>query len=52
MRATDALTNEHAVEGSRSLIGGIKLWNDLGFPIEGTIAADDDENATDEDGEG
>lgn len=51
-RATDALTNEHGIAGSRSLIGGIKLWSDLGFPIEGEIAAEDDETATDEDGEG
>jgi rhodanese-related sulfurtransferase len=41
-RATDALTNEHGVEGVRSLIGGVKLWDDLGLPVEGTVEVDDD----------
>lgn len=49
-RATDALSNEHDAEDSRSLIGGIKLWGDLGFPIEGTVA-EQDETSTEE-GEG
>ena len=49
-RAADALTNEHGVEGVRSLIGGITLWNDLGLPIEGEIAvADEEETEEDED---
>ncbi len=48
-RAADALTNEHGVEGVRSLIGGITLWNDLGLPIEGTIAADEEEETAEED---
>jgi rhodanese-related sulfurtransferase len=52
-RATDALRNEHDVEGVRSLIGGVKLWRDLGYPIEGTIAEEEDEeDETGEDGEG
>ena len=53
-RATDALTNQHGVEGVRSLIGGIKLWNDLGLPVEGTVEVDteDTEGDDDEDGEG
>ena len=51
-RATDALTNEHGTEGARSMVGGIKLWSDLGYEIEGTIAVEDDETTTDEDGEG
>jgi rhodanese-related sulfurtransferase len=42
-RATDALTNEHGVEGVRSLIGGAKLWDDLGLPFEGTVEVDEDE---------
>lgn len=50
-RATDALTNEHSVAGARSLVGGIKLWSDLGYEIEGAIAEEDDET-TSEDGEG
>ena len=48
-RAADALSNEHGVEGVRSLIGGITLWNDLGLPIEGTIAADEEEETAEED---
>jgi rhodanese-related sulfurtransferase len=42
-RAADALTNEHGVEGARSLIGGIKLWDDLGFPVEGSVEVDDED---------
>ena len=41
-RATDALTNEHGVEGVRSLVGGVKLWDDLDFPVEGTVEMDED----------
>jgi rhodanese-related sulfurtransferase len=41
-RATDALTNEHGAEGVRSLVGGVKLWNDLDFPVEGTVEVDED----------
>lgn len=51
-RAADALTNEHGEDGVRSMIGGIKLWSDLGYEIEGSVAPDDDETTTDEDGEG
>jgi rhodanese-related sulfurtransferase len=48
-RATDALTNEHGVERVRSLIGGAKLWDDLGLPFEGTVEVDEDEDEEDED---
>ena len=41
-RATDALANEHGVEGVRSLIGGVKLWDGLGLPVEGTVEVDED----------
>jgi rhodanese-related sulfurtransferase len=41
-RAADALTNEHGVEGVRSLIGGAKLWDDLGLPFEGTVEIDEE----------
>ena len=51
-RATDALLNEHGAKGVRSMVGGIKLWDDLGFPVEGIVASEDDETSTDEDGEG
>lgn len=47
-RAADALTNAHGVEGVRSLVGGITLWNDLGLPVEGTVAAEE-ETEEDED---
>lgn len=46
-RAADALSNERSADGVRSLIGGIALWSDLGYPIEGTVAPDDDEEARD-----
>jgi rhodanese-related sulfurtransferase len=42
-RATDALTNEHGVEGVRSLIGGARIWNDLGLPFEGTVELETDD---------
>ena len=51
-RAADALTNEHGVEGARSMIGGIKLWDDLGFPVEGTVEVDAEDVPDDEEGEG
>jgi rhodanese-related sulfurtransferase len=49
-RATDALRNEHGLDGARSMIGGVKLWTDLGYTIEGTIPAEEDET-TEEDEE-
>jgi rhodanese-related sulfurtransferase len=57
-RTVDALRNEHGFANAVSIIGGLKLWSDLGYPIEGELAAgaDDDEVAVggddDEDGEG
>ena len=51
-RAADALTNEHGIEGARSMIGGIKLWDDLGFPVEGTVEVDVEDDPDDEEGEG
>jgi rhodanese-related sulfurtransferase len=47
-RATDALTNEHGVEGARSLIGGLKLWDDLGLPVEGTVLPDEEDEDSEE----
>ena len=38
------------VEGVRSMIGGIKLWDDLGYPVEGTVEVDA-EDVADEDAE-
>lgn len=42
-RTADALGNEHGFANVASVIGGAKLWNDLGFPVEGeiVIATDD-----------
>jgi rhodanese-related sulfurtransferase len=51
-RAADALTNEHGEKGVRSMVGGIKLWSDLGYEIEGSVAPDEDDTTKDEDGEG
>jgi rhodanese-related sulfurtransferase len=48
-RAADALTNEHGVEGVRSLIGGAKIWHDLGLPFEGTVETDDETDEEDDD---
>jgi rhodanese-related sulfurtransferase len=48
-RATDALTNEHGVAGVRSLIGGAKLWDDLGLPFEGTVEIEEETDEEDED---
>ncbi len=51
-RATDALTNEHDFEGARSLIGGIKLWSELGLPVDGAVELDTEDGSADDDGEG
>jgi rhodanese-related sulfurtransferase len=37
-RTADALSNEHGFENVASIIGGAKLWSDLGYPVEGEIA--------------
>ncbi|MGH2957367.1 MAG: rhodanese-like domain-containing protein [Solirubrobacterales bacterium] len=44
-RTADALRNEHGFESAASVIGGLKLWNELGLPVEGEIlvGADDAE---------
>jgi rhodanese-related sulfurtransferase len=44
-RTADALRNEHGFENAVSVIGGLKLWNDLELPVEGEIlvGADDAE---------
>jgi rhodanese-related sulfurtransferase len=42
-RTADALANEHGFENVASVVGGIKLWHDLGYPIEGELAAGADE---------
>jgi rhodanese-related sulfurtransferase len=50
-RTADALHNEHGFTNVASIIGGSKLWSDLGYPIEGEIAIGDEEAETDLEGE-
>ncbi len=50
-RTADALRNEHNFENVASIIGGAKLWSDLGYPIEGEIAIGDEEAETQLEGE-
>jgi len=50
-RAADALTNEHGFRNAASIIGGSKLWSDLGYPVEGEIAIGDEEAETHLEGE-
>ena len=50
-RAADALQNEHHFKHVASIIGGSKLWNELGYPVEGEIAIGDEEAETHLEGE-
>jgi rhodanese-related sulfurtransferase len=50
-RTADALRNEHGFTNVASIIGGAKLWSDLGYPIEGEIAIGDEEAETHLEGE-
>jgi thiosulfate sulfurtransferase len=50
-RAADALRNEHGFANVASVIGGSKLWSDLGYPIEGEIAVGEEEAETHLEGE-
>ena len=50
-RAADALRNEHGYTNVASIIGGAKLWSDLGYPVEGEIAVGDEEAETHLEGE-
>jgi rhodanese-related sulfurtransferase len=50
-RTADALANEHGFENVASIIGGSKLWSDLGYPVEGEIAIGDEEAETHLEGE-
>jgi rhodanese-related sulfurtransferase len=43
-RTADALRNQHGFENVVSIVGGVKLWHDLGYPIEGELAAGADES--------
>ena len=50
-RTADALQNEHGFTNVASIIGGSKLWSDLGYPIEGEIAIGSEEAETHLEGE-
>jgi rhodanese-related sulfurtransferase len=50
-RTADALHNEHGFVNVASIIGGAKLWSELGYPIEGEITVGDEEAETDLEGE-
>lgn len=50
-RTADALQNEHGFTNVASIIGGAKLWSDLGYPIEGEIAIGTEEAETHLEGE-
>jgi rhodanese-related sulfurtransferase len=50
-RTADALGNEHGFTNVASVIGGSKLWSELGYPIEGEIAVGDEEAETHLEGE-
>ena len=50
-RVADTLRNEHGFTNVASIIGGSKLWSDLGYPIEGEIAVGDEEAETHLEGE-
>jgi len=50
-RTADALQNEHNFKNVASVIGGSKLWSELGYPTEGEIAIGDEEAETHLEGE-
>ena len=50
-RTADGLRNEHGFENVASVIGGSKLWSDLGYPVEGEIAVGAEEAETHLEGE-
>jgi rhodanese-related sulfurtransferase len=50
-RTADALRNEHGFTNVASIIGGAKLWSELGYPVEGAIAVGDEEAETHLEGE-
>ena len=50
-RTADALRNEHGFTNVASIIGGSKLWSELGYPVEGEIAVGDEEAETHLEGE-
>jgi rhodanese-related sulfurtransferase len=43
-RTADALRNEHGFENVVSVVGGLKLWHDLDYPIEGELVVGGEES--------
>jgi len=50
-RTADALANEHGFINVASVVGGVKLWSELGLPVEGEIVVGDEEAETQYGGE-
>jgi rhodanese-related sulfurtransferase len=50
-RTADALQNEQGYKHVASVIGGSKLWNELGYPVEGEITIGEEEAETHLEGE-
>jgi rhodanese-related sulfurtransferase len=50
-RTADALRNEHGFTNVASIIGGSRLWSDLGYAIEGEITVGEEEAETHLEGE-
>jgi rhodanese-related sulfurtransferase len=50
-RTADSLLNEHGFTNVASVVGGAKLWSELGYPIEGEITVGDEEAETHLEGE-
>jgi rhodanese-related sulfurtransferase len=50
-RTADALRNEHGFTDVASIVGGSKLWSELGYPIDGEITVGDEEAETHLEGE-
>jgi rhodanese-related sulfurtransferase len=50
-RTADSLRGEHGYTNVASIIGGSKLWSDLGYAVEGEITVGDEEAETHLEGE-
>ena len=50
-RTADALAIEHGFTNVASVVGGVKLWSELGLPIEGEVVVGDEEAETQYGGE-
>ena len=44
-RAADALRNEHGFEKAASIVGGVKLWSELGLPVDGEVVIGEEEES-------